>query len=137
MSDPKQTRGYRDNNPFDLMDNGIAWKGICGTDGRMLKFSTAALGLRAGYKDLRNAQKLHGRHTVRAIVTPYAPPEENDTEAYVAAVAEELGVGPDDELNMEERPTLRRFGDAVIRREIGGVPYDEATLAEAVRQALE
>lgn len=136
MSDPALTQGYRLNNPFNLEDEGIAWKGIAARHGPYLQFETAMLGLRAGFLDLVNAQRLHRRATIRAIITAYAPSSENDTAAYIANVSGWVGVNADEPIDLTNLGMLQKFGCAVMHEEIGGVPYDQATIAQAASLAL-
>lgn len=92
------TRGFRNNNPGNLMDAGIAWVGLTGHDEQgYATFDTLTHGIRAMGKDLLTKMG-RGLNTVRAIVTVYAPPSENPTDSYVNSVASEMGVGPDDTL---------------------------------------
>lgn len=135
--DPTSTAGYLCNNPFDIFEEGIPWQGrLLPPHGRLCRFDTIDNGLRAGFIDLINGQRLHHRNTVRAIMTPYAPEIENDLEAYIKAVCAHLGVADDAVLTMTDLPTIRLFGEAVIHQEIGGIPYSDAQLARAVLAAL-
>jgi hypothetical protein len=94
------TRGFRNNNPGNLMDAGIAWVGLVGhDDAGYAVFDTVRNGIRAMAKDLLTKMG-RGLNTVRAIVTVYAPPPDNPTENYVNSVASEMGVGPDDTLTV-------------------------------------
>jgi hypothetical protein len=94
------TRGFRNNNPGNLLDAGIAWVGLTGRDDAGYAiFDSLTHGIRAMTKDLLTKMG-RGLNTVRAIVTVYAPPSENPTEDYIASVSSEMGVGPDDPLTV-------------------------------------
>lgn len=122
-------RGLRNNNPFNLRPlRDVTWRGQVGIDeGNYLTFDTLASGIRAGMINLRNQQRLHQLDSVRAIITKYAPAaDRNDTDAYIAAVARELGLTPDASINlMGSTDALAAFGGAVIFHENGQRVSDE------------
>lgn len=133
-------RGLRNKNPGNLRP-GSQWQGLATppTDGQnYLVFTTPHYGLRAAALNLKNQQVKHGLRTVSAIITKYAPAaDNNNTAAYIAAVAKRLGVTPDARLNMTNAATLERFLRAVVSHENGrGDYYDDGTYARAVQAAL-
>lgn len=133
-------RGIKNNNPFNLrpLGAGRTWQGQAGVDaGNYCVFKGPADGLRAGFKNLRNQQVLHGLNTVRDIITKYAPAsDDNDTEAYIADVADVLGVADDEPLDLVKHvEQLRLFGAAIIRHENGVQPYAPYELERAAAQA--
>ncbi|RME84157.1 MAG: structural protein [Zetaproteobacteria bacterium] len=129
-------RGSRNNNPGNLIDNGINWKGLDNprNDGRYLRFVSPEWGIRALVKVLYAYYHKHGLRTVRAIITRYAPPTENDTEAYVQHVARELGVSPDAPLPWS-RAIVEKLVRAIIKHENGINPYDVATIEKGIELA--
>jgi hypothetical protein len=141
----RQPRGIRNLNPFNLRpDRRWTWRGQAGVDdarpgGPYLVFHTPADGLRAGFINLANQQRKHGLDTVREIITKYAPAaDDNDTEAYIAAVARAIGKDADAHLDLVGGDgQLAAFGRAVIRHENGVQPYSDAQLAFAEREARE
>ena len=84
-------------------------------------------------KVLINYKRIHGLNTVRQIVSRYAPPNENQTTAYIQSVAKQLGVYPDTVIDIEERGVLTVFIKAVIRMENGIQPYSD----ELIQQGIE
>ncbi len=58
----------------------------------------------------------------------WAPPNENDTGAYVRAVAASVGVGEDDEIDVHDYAILRPLTFAIIRHENGQRPYTDAEI---------
>ena len=82
----KQTRGIRNNNPFNIVISNSKWVGKIpiaqNTDGRFEQFSEMEFGVRAGIKLIKIYYQ-KGYKTVRQIITRYAPPIENQTEAYI------------------------------------------------------
>lgn len=134
------TLGLNLNNPFNLEINPhINWWGQILTrdpKGIFCTFATAANGLRAGFKNLYNQQALHHRNTWTDIISVYAPAEENDTAAYVKAVADYTGVGPTDLINLSDHTFLAKGGKAVIIHEQGCNPFTDDQINQAVVQVL-
>ena len=91
------------------------WKGSTGENAGFETFDTAESGVRASVLNLYTSQEKHGNNSVRDIVTRWAPPDDpmnnyhegNETEKYIANVAAELGVDPDDDLgSLRDNPAL-------------------------------
>lgn len=131
-------RGIRNNNPGNIIQSGIAWQGKLAKpdDPRFEQFDTAQNGIRALAKLVISYQDKHGLRTVRGIINRWAPPVENDTGAYVAAVANAVGVKPDDTIEVHRTATLAALTTAIIRHENGQQPYPATMIAAAVASAL-
>lgn len=130
------TRGERNNNPGNIRITPINWQGkVAGTDKSFETFADARAGIRALAVNLRTYQNVHGLNTVRQIITRYAPASENDTGAYVRAVANALGVGPDEAINLADRQTLVDLVTAIIKHENGRVIYAHSEIVDAVNAA--
>ncbi len=130
-----QPRGIRNNNPGNIR-HGANWQGL-NPNGRNIDpafcvFQTPVAGIRALAKVLINYKKIHGFNTVRQIISRYAPPNENQTAAYVQTVAKQLGVSPDVAIDIEERGILTVFIKAVIRMENGIQPYSDQTIQQGI-----
>jgi hypothetical protein len=127
-------RGIRNKNPGNLERTGVQWKGMSEiqTDPRFIVFREPKWGVRALARVLKTYEG-RGLDTVRAIVNRWAPPVENDTSAYVTAVARALGVSPDARINVSER--LPQLAAAIIKHENGVNPYSAADLAAWVKLA--
>lgn len=124
---PKKTltRGARNNNPCNLVDNGQDWFGKIGNDGRFMVFDTPEHGIRACAVMFRNYYNKHKLDTVRKIVARMAPEHENDTKKYMRQLAHILKVGVDEKINFIER--MHDVLSAVIFLENGKVPgYTES-----------
>lgn len=108
-------RGIRNNNPGNIK-TGEGWKGVAGNDGTFDIFTDDTWGLRALAMDLQS--KLNrGLTTIRQIISVYAPPSENDTDAYISAVSAQTGIGADDPLTYpDDWPDLMR---AIVTHENG------------------
>lgn len=129
-------RGVRNNNPGNIEAGSANWQGQTGSDGRFATFDTPEQGIRALARNLLTYQERHGLDTVHGIVNRWAPPGENNTTSYVAAVARAVGVGPADRLNLRDPQTLQRLAGAIIRHENGQNPYPDAVLRAGVDMAL-
>ena len=88
----KTPRGIRNNNPLNIRHNADVFQGeIKGNDLSFKTFSTMPYGYRAGFAILHTYLK-NGCNTIEKIITRFAPPNENDTQAYIANVAKWSGV---------------------------------------------
>ena len=136
-ADSTTPRGIRNNNPGNIRKSNEKWKGLAAvqTDAEFFTFASAQDGIRAMTKIIRNYGKLYGLHTVRSIVTRWAPPNENDSDAYVRAVAKRTGYSADERLNLNAPHVAEKLVRAIIHHENGRQPYDNATITRGVRAA--
>lgn len=132
------SRGIRDHNPGNLEDSGIAWLGMVGRDDQgYCIFDTALHGLRACALDIHTKWKKDHLDTIAKIITVYAPPKDNDTPAYIAAISAAMTVKPDDPIDLSQVNPLAQFVRAVVLHENGTVPYDGDLILAATQQALD
>jgi hypothetical protein len=118
------TRGIRNNNPMNLRKTDINWDGkVPGSDESFETFKSPQYGIRAGAKVLLNYQRLHGLDTINKIINRFAPPSENDTNAYAEHVSKVLGVGLDERINVDQY--LHNLVSVIIKHENGVNPYGE------------
>ncbi len=128
-------QGIRNNNLGNIRW-GANWKGLK-KDGKeqdpsFCVFTNAVYGIRALAKVLKNYQRLYGLNTPRKIISRYAPPNENQTLAYIQSVACQLNITPDDKVNLSEIGTLTVFVKAIIRYENGIQPYSTETIQKGI-----
>lgn len=126
--------GIRNNNPGNLMDVGIEWRGLIGRDSKgRARFARPIDGLRAMYIDLRTGFVRDAEDTVREIITEWAPPPGNPTAAYIDFVSRALNVSPDQRLELASSrvPLLQ----AIIQFENGVQPYPVSMLERAIAEA--
>lgn len=136
VADPTAPRGLRNNNPGNIMKGGDNWQGeVQGNDPRYATFATPEAGIRAMGKTLLTYQEKHGLNSVEAIIARWAPATENNTAAYVATVAKEMGVKPDAALNLRDGDTLAKLTRAMIRVENGNQPYSDQQIATGLAAA--
>lgn len=132
---PENPRGIRNFNPGNIRHaRGVRWQGQAEvqTDTAFVQFNGPRWGIRAlarvliTYQDKRRAGDGSQIDTVREIIERWAPPNENDTKAYVATVSRVLGVGPDDAVvDVYNFETMRDLVVAIIRHENGPGPLPE------------
>ena len=132
------TRGFRNNNPFNLEISNIPWNNKIpaakNTDGTFEQFPTMADGLHAGFDDIKNKIKRLG--TISKIINAYAPASDNnDVPAYIAAVCDDCGVQPDDTL-APDFDTIKSVGNAIIKHEQGINPFPDSMINTAVNSVL-
>lgn len=146
----QQPRGIRNNNPgnIDRTKPRTPWQGRVPaedlTDPRFEQFVHPKFGIRAlcrvliTYQDKRRAPDGSKIDTVREIIERWAPPNENDTSAYVRQVRRTLGLdGPEypGETDVHDYATMRELVLAIIRHENGVQPYSGAVIDEGLRLA--
>ena len=143
-------RGVRNNNPGNIDYNPRnAWQGQLGLEvgvpsPRFARFDTPENGIRALGKLLINYRGKDGMpgvggpgiDTVREAITRWAPGNENNTDAYIAAVARRLGVNANDVIDVRKPATLGVMVSSIIAHECAGFAYPEPVLAEGLRRAL-
>lgn len=128
-------RGIRNNNPANIRHSSTKWQGQSATqtDAAFVQFDTPEQGIRALSKVLDTYATKYSLRTVRGIINRFAPPSENNTGAYVSAVAGALGVSPDQVIDVAAfKPKLVA---AIIKHENGLNPYTLATINAGVAMA--
>ena len=96
-----EPRGIRNHNPLNIRRSADKWQGLKAQqeDREFFQFSSMAYGWRAAFRLL--CHTYYGKYklrTIRAIITRWAPPKENDTQYYIRSVAERTGIGADRDL---------------------------------------
>jgi hypothetical protein len=115
--------GVRNNNPGNLV-YGAGFDGEEEGEGGFGSYPTPVAGGAALIKNLVAYSTKHGLNTVEGIVGRWAPPNENDTTAYAANVANSLGVNATDTLNMQDPGTLAKLATAISKQEGNGAVYN-------------
>lgn len=90
-------RGLKNNNPLNIRHNSDTFVGeVPGSDKAFKSFKDMACGYRAAFVTLHTYLVKYRRDTIEKIIKAWAPPEDNnDTEAYIAAVEKQSGVPRD------------------------------------------
>ena len=116
----KKSRGLRNNNPGNIRHGASKWVGLVpGDDSAFCTFSEMKYGYRAMIKLLQNYKKLHGCDTIRKIINRWAPPNENNTPAYVLYVAGRMGKSPDVDIDVNDKGTMVALAAAISAMENG------------------
>ncbi|KDD18693.1 hypothetical protein [Bordetella bronchiseptica] len=129
--------GIRNNNPGNIRASGIDWEGAVGEEGGFVKFDGPVSGGKALVRNLMAYNTKYGLNTVEGIIGRWAPPTENDTGSYVAAVAVGLGVEPNAPLDMRSPQVLGKLASLISRHENAGDRFEPGffdTVAESAVQ---
>ena len=140
--DSRAPRGIRNNNPGNI-EKGDPWRGLANdqsSDSRFAVFTDPVYGIRALARVLnvyRNRDGLPGLggpgiDTIREVISRWAPPVENDTEAYIRAVARDTGLDPEIPLQAGDYLALIK---AIIAHENGVQPYPDTLIKQGMALA--
>ena len=140
-----QTRGIRNNNPLNIRHSSDRWEGarIEQTDKSFVQFENMAYGYRAEWKTLESYWKYFHRtkqyYNVTNIINRWAPPTENDTQAYIRTVLKLTSLGGKEHLPQPSRGVdterLVRMIAAMTTVECG-IPYKEVD-TDSIRKGFE
>jgi hypothetical protein len=112
-------KGLRDNNPINLRPYGFTYQHQVSSDSdNEAIFDSTIYGLRAAALDLYTAYYIDGRHSISDIISVFAPPSENDTNAYINYVANQMNISPDADINLNGTVLLKLIR-AMMQIEIG------------------
>lgn len=142
MADFTHSRPFRNRNPGDLrtLPPPQKWSGQGGVDdapgGPFAIFVTPTDGWRALATCLLTYQDAHHLRTVRTIIGRYAPELQNDTGGYVSLVCKQIGVGPDDQIDVHQPETMLALVSAIALAEGGHLPWDANARQSGVMLAL-
>ena len=131
-------RGIRNNNPGNIEkvyreDGSLVnnWQGRTNTpvngqkelDPRFETFENIIFGMRATVVLLLNYYDKHGLNTVEKIINRWAPPNENNTDAYVNSVIQKIsqytGLPAKEEINLHNYDIMKALLMAIIHHENG------------------
>ena len=118
---PSQPRGMRNNNPGNIEDGSFARSqpGYKGSDGRFATFETPEAGANAS-GNLLGAYGAKGIDTLSGIINRWAPAaDNNNTNAYIAAVSKMTGLDPNQHLDMTDPAVRTKVASAIHQYENG------------------
>jgi len=136
-------RGIRNHNPGNI-ERGQPWQGLADpnemtpaqrAETRFCVFRAPEWGIRAIARILITYQDKHDIRSVRGMIGRWAPAAENDTDAYVRAVADRLGVAADTAVDVHTYAVVRPLVEAIIRHENGAQPYSDAVIDKGLALA--
>ena len=132
-------RGIRNNNPLNIRHSADQWQGVREeqTDKSFVQFKSMAYGYRAAWRTLQSYYNRFCQQskafTVRNIIHRWAPPNENDTEAYIRTVLTLSGIGAQENLlppeTVDSYHRLSKLLEAMTVMENGIRPNDVDTEA--------
>ena len=129
------TRGEKNNNPGNVrIVPGVTWLGQSDTqaDESFVQFKDPAYGIRAIVRIMRS-YKRQGLLTLSEAIDRWAPPNENNSEAYVTSVCTQCGLGPDDAVDFDT--IMPQLVSAIIRHENSEMIYMPAQIADGIALA--
>ena len=131
-------RGIRNNNPGNIKKNNVDWDGLSEeqTDNTFFQFTDPIYGIRALTKILLTYRHKYDLKNVWAIINRYAPPSENDTEAYKNFVTKKTGLNMLEEIDNSVEAYLPVV-KAIILMENGEQPYDDEIILQGMNLAWE
>lgn len=131
-------RGILNRNPLNIRP-GAPWEGLgdpAVVEG-FCNFSSAVWGFRAAMRNYITKAD-HGVNTLRALITEWAPPSDNnDTEAYIAAVSKRTGFKPDETINLKDWDVASKVCYAQTMQECGEFEpgFKQSDMAEGAYRA--
>lgn len=128
------TRGIRNNNPGNIRVSKDQWEGMTGDDGAFVTFDSPESGVRALGKNLLSYGR-RGYDSIEKIINRWAPPNENDTKAYIDSVVAATGIPATQSLDLSNPDTLSALAQAISFHETGS-RYDPEVYQKGVARAL-
>ena len=133
----KLPRGIRNKNPGNIK-LGTDWDGLAAeqTDPTFCIFDEAVMGIRALMRILLTYRFTHNKKNIDSIIRRWAPPSENDTEAYIKFVAKRMEIEPMAMIDISIEAYLPLV-KSIIQMENGMQPYDDELIVEGMYKAWE
>ncbi|QLF80614.1 internal virion protein D [Escherichia phage vB_EcoP_SP7] len=128
------TRGIRNNNPGNIRVSKDQWEGMTGDDGAFVIFDSPESGVRALGKNLLSYGR-QGYDSIEKIINRWAPPNENDTQAYIDSVVAATGIPATQSLDLSNPDTLSSLAQAISFHETGS-RYNPEVYQKGVARAL-
>jgi hypothetical protein len=119
MSD---ARGLRSNNPLNIdYHASMKWQGMADppSDGRFVRFTSLAYGLRAGFLNARAYKHKHGIHTLGAYMQRFAPIGPENPRTYHDFVSKTTGIPLEQAIDLDDRATIQPILRAQVAFENG------------------
>ena len=115
------SRGLGNNTPGNIRRAKVRYRGEVrpSRDPEFKQFESLAWGYRAIFVLLDTYRRRYGIDTLRGMLSRWAPPSENHTEAYIRAVAGDTGIDPDEPLDTRDAATMVPVAASISRVENG------------------
>lgn len=107
VTNPTAPAGIRNNNPGAMMPGG-----------KLAQYPDMQTGLAALDGNLANYGK-QGVNTVAGVISKWAPPNENDTQAYIKDVSQRLGIPPNQKIDLTNPLQRQALSTAIALHENG------------------
>jgi hypothetical protein len=119
--DIDMARGLKNNNPLNIRRNNTKWQGLAPvqSDKAFFVFVAPEWGYRAALRTLQNYNRVHGLTSIRQWISRWAPPVENDTEAYIRLVCQKTGMPESAEPNINNKTIMCNIVAAMSLMENG------------------
>jgi len=133
-------RGIRNNNPLNIRRTAKdQWKGLRAkqTDASFCQFESLDYGWRAAFYLLtRTYYHKYRLYTIRAIISKWAPPNENLTSTYIENVSRLTGIPPDEPIGIPSDQPARwmALGVAMAIQENGLIKREQSELAHSAER---
>ena len=131
----KLPRGLRNNNPLNIRYvKSNNWLGKIDGEGKQDKafeeFDSLEHGLRAAYVLLYNYMEKQNLCSINAIISRWAPMNENQTFVYIHAVSKEVCAKPGDTIQFNDPYTMVELVQAMVKVECGvNIQYSDIFMA--------
>lgn len=133
------TLGVRQRNPGNLRPTSVLWQGeikATGANPNYCVFEDATYGIRAIAEVMLTYRNVHKLNTLRGIISRWAPPlDDNPTDAYVRAMVDYVGCGPDAMIDVTNPTTMQAVVRGIIREENAGYVYPDDVLNQGLALA--
>ncbi|MDU3934375.1 MAG: hypothetical protein E7G96_13430 [Serratia liquefaciens] len=123
--------GLRNNNPGNLR----AAPNATGRNGGFVTFETPEDGLAALSRQLMLFGD-RGKNKLNSMIPTYAPSSENNTQAYIEAVAKQTGFNPSEQLDLHSPGVLEKLIPAIIKHENGAQPYTADEISKGINDSV-
>lgn len=136
-------RAQRNSNPGNV-ERGDHWQGLLprnqmtpeqAAETRFAVFAAPKWGFRALGILILNYSRVHHLNTIRQIISRWAPNSENNTDAYVAAVARDIKTDPDTSLDFTKPDLLAAVAKAIATHECGSWLFSDTDLRAGIAMA--
>ena len=126
-SNKREVRAIRNNNPFNLKYTEIKWDGKLPldkeTEDTFERFDSNLMGMRAGVINTLTHHIKYGDDTIEKLITRHAPSNENDTKNFINFVSKNMGIEPNQKIDLKNKEVLYEYAKAVVTME--GFKSDE------------
>ncbi|KLU15134.1 MULTISPECIES: hypothetical protein [Xenorhabdus] len=137
LKNGRTPRGIRNNNPGNLTDAPNAVGKDYGNGHVYMKFATPNDGIAALSRQLM----LHGdrgQNTLNHVIPIYAPEKAgNNTREYIDYTAKQLGISPNEKMDLHNPAMIEKLIDSIIKMEnLGQQPYSKEQIKNAITVSI-